>query len=105
MTGRENRLELADGGRLARKLLSRTVRLARTEDQAMRRVLLDHLRPDAAYLPMVSTNFQLYEQVNLQVGLDAWLAAVPGRTHEVFGITGVGYLQHSDATVSDIIQG
>jgi hypothetical protein len=105
MTGREDRPELADAGRLARKLLSRTVRMARTQDQALRRVLLDHLGPDAAYLPMVSTNFRLYEQVNLQVGLDAWLAADPGRTHEVYGITGVGYLQHSDATVSAIVQG
>jgi AAA+ superfamily predicted ATPase len=104
MTRREDRPELADAGRLARKLLGRAVRLARTEDQALRRLLLDHLGPDAANLPVVSGSYPLYEHVNLQVGLDAWLAADPGRTHEVVGITGVAYLQHTDATISDIIQ-
>ena len=104
MTGREDRPELADAGRLARKLVGRAVRLARTEDQALRRLLLDHLGPDGATLPMVSAKYPLYEHVNLQVGVDAWLAADPGRTHDVVGITGVSYLQHSDATISDIIQ-
>jgi len=105
MTVREDRPELADAGRLARKLLGRTVRMARTEDQALRRALLDHLGPDAAYLPTVSSSYPVYEHVNLQVGVDAWLAADPGRTHEVVGITGVRYLQHTEATISDIIQG
>src|SRR5208282_3901933 len=104
MTGWDDRPELADVGRLARKLVGRTVRMARTEDQALRRVLLDHLGPGAAYLPMVSSNYPLYEQVNLQVGVDAWLAADPGRTHEAVGITGLMYLQHTEATISDIIQ-
>ena len=104
MTGREDRPELADAGRLARKLVGRAVRLARTEDQALRRLLLDHLGPGGATLPMVSARYPLYEHVNLQVGVDAWLAAGPGRTHDVVGITGVSYLQHSDATISDIIQ-
>ena len=35
MTGREDRPELADAGRLARKLVGRAGRLARTEDQAL----------------------------------------------------------------------
>ena len=104
MTGREDRPELADAGRLARKLVGRAVRLARTDDQALRRLLLDHLGPDAATLPMVSAKYPLYEHVNLQVGVDAWLAADPGLTHDVVGITGVSYLQHTDATISDIIQ-
>jgi hypothetical protein len=104
MTGREDRPEWADAGRLARKLVGRTVRMARTEDQALRRMLVDHLGADAAHLPMVSATYPLYEQVNLQVGVDAWLAADPVRTHEIVGITGVSYLQHLDATISDIIQ-
>jgi len=104
MTGRDDRLELADAGRLARKLLGRTVRMARTEDQALRRVLLEHLGDGAAHLPMVAASYPVYEQVNLQVGVDAWLAADPGRSHELIGITGVSYLQHLDATISDIIQ-
>lgn len=104
MTGTEDRPELADVGRLARKLVGRAVRVARTEDQALRRVLLDHLGPDAARLPTVAGSYPLYEHVNLQVGVDAWLAADPGRTHEVVGITGVGQLRYSDATIGDFIQ-
>ena len=71
------RPELADAGRLARKLVRRAVRTARSEDQPLRQVLLDHLGPDAATLPTVSDATPLYEQVNLQVGVEAWLAAEP----------------------------
>src|SRR5215468_9914746 len=104
MTGTENRPELADAGRLARKLMQRTVRAARSEDQPLRRVLIDHLGPDAAALPTVSDNCPLYEHVNLQVGVDEWLAASPQRTHEIVGIAGVGMLRHSDVTIGDLLQ-
>lgn len=104
MTGRDERLELADVGRLTRKLVGRTVRMARQDDQPLRQALLEHLGPDAARLPTVSDSCPLYEQVNLQVGVDAWLAADPSRAHRVVGIAGVGMLRHSDVTISDIIQ-
>ena len=96
--------ELADVGRLARKLVGRAVRLARQEDQPLRRKLLDHLGPEAAYLPTVSDTCPLYEHVNLQAGVDAWLSASPDRTHEIVGITGVGMLRHTDVTIGDLIQ-
>jgi hypothetical protein len=54
----------------------------------LRQVLLDHLGPDAATLPAVSDATPLYEQVNLQVGVDAWLAAEPGRQHQLIGSRG-----------------
>jgi hypothetical protein len=95
--------ELADVGRLARRLVHRAVRTARTEDQPLRRVLLDHLGPDAATLPTVSDTCPLYEQVNLQVGLDAWLAE-PGREHEAIGLTGVQQMRFNDVTIGDLIQ-
>ena len=104
MTGTENRPELADAGRLARKLTQRAVRAARSEDQPLRRVLIEHLGPDAAALPTVSDNCPLYEHVNLQVGVDEWLAASPRRTHETVGIAGVGMLRHSDVTIGDLLQ-
>jgi hypothetical protein len=66
--------ELADVGRLARRLLNRAVVTARTEDQPLRRLLLDHLGPDAASLPTASATWPSYEHVNVQVGVDAWLA-------------------------------
>src|SRR5215469_15557364 len=78
--------EFADIGRLARKLVHRAVRTARTEDQPLRQVLLDHLGRGAATLPTVSDTCPLYEQVNMQIGLDAWLAE-PGREHDAIGIT------------------
>jgi hypothetical protein len=99
----DNRPEFADVGRLARKLTHRVVRLARTEDQPLRQVLLDHLGPGAAALPTVSDTCPLYEQVNLQIGLDAWLAQ-PGREHRAIGITGVTQMRFSDVTVGDFIQ-
>jgi hypothetical protein len=99
----DERPELADAGRLARKLVHRAVRTARTEDQPLRRVLLDHLGPDAATLPTVSDTCPLYEQVNLQVGLDAWLAE-PGREHEAISITGIQQMRFSDVTIGDLLQ-
>jgi PII-like signaling protein len=42
--------------------------------------------------------------VNLQVGVDEWLAASPQRTHEIVGIAGVGMLRHSDVTIGDLLQ-
>jgi hypothetical protein len=104
MTGLDDPPELADVGRLARKLVGRAVRTARQEDQPLRRALLEHLGPDAAHLPTVSDTCPLYEHVNVQVGMDAWLAADPRRTYEVVGITGVGLLRHTDVSVGDIIQ-
>jgi cell division protease FtsH len=104
VTSLDNQPELADVGRLARKLVGRAVRTARQEDQPLRRALLDHLGPDAARLPTVSDSCPLYDQVNLQVGVNAWLAASPDRTHEVVGIAGVRMLRHDDVTIADIIQ-
>jgi cell division protease FtsH len=81
------RPELADVARLARRLVYRAVDAARTEDKPMRRRLLDHLGADADGLPAVSGSWPTYEHVNLQAGLDAWLAA-PGRRFELLGVVG-----------------
>ena len=99
-----DRPELADAGRLARKLVGRAVRLARTEDQPLRQVLLDHLGPEAARLPTISGSYPLWEHVNLQVGVEAWLAADTGRTHELIGITGVGQLRFNDMSIGALVQ-
>ncbi len=104
MTGQEGQPELADVGRLARKMIGRAVRVARQVDQSLRQVLLDHLGPDAAYLPTVSDTCPLYEHVNVQVGVEEWLAEDPNRSYEVVGITGVGMLRFTDVTIGDLIQ-
>ncbi len=97
--------EFADVGRLARRLLNRAVQTARTEDQPLRRLLLDFLGPDAASLPTVSATWPAYEHVNVQVGLEAWLEADSGRTHEVFGITGIGMMRNMEIVgIGDLLQ-
>jgi ATPase family protein associated with various cellular activities (AAA) len=105
--------ELADVGRLARRLLGRAVQTARTEDQPLRRLLTDHLGPDAAALPTASATWPAYEHVNVQVGLEAWLEQTRGaaakvqgdRTHEVFGITGTGFMRHMEIVgIGDLLQ-
>ena len=109
-SGQASQAELADVGRLARRLLNRAVEVARTEDQPLRRLLLEHLGADARFLPTVSATWPSYEHVNVQVGLDAWLAgggdpAADGRGHEVYGITGVGFMRHMDVVgIGDFLQ-
>jgi hypothetical protein len=97
--------ELADVGRFARRLVDRAVQTARTEDQPLRRLLLEHLGPDAATLPTVSATWPSYEHVNVQVGLEAWLGADRERAHEVFGITGIGLMRHMEIVgIGDFLQ-
>jgi ATPase family associated with various cellular activities (AAA) len=97
--------ELADVGRLARRLVDRAVQTARTEDQPLRRLLMDHLGPDAATLPTVSATWPSYEHVNVQVGLEAWLDQGGERTHEVFGITGIGMMRYMEIVgIGDFLQ-
>jgi ATPase family associated with various cellular activities (AAA) len=112
-----NRAELADVGRLARRLLNRAVETARNEDQPLRRLLLEHLGPDAALLPTVSATWPSYEHVNVQVALDAWLADCAvggasdgagdgGREHKVYGITGIGFMSQMEVVgIGDFLQG
>jgi hypothetical protein len=83
----ESRPELADVGRLARRLLRRAVAVARTEDAPVQRALWEHLGPQAAGVPVVRAAWPGYDRVNVQAGLDAWLAG-PGRVHELAGLTG-----------------
>jgi hypothetical protein len=54
-------------------------------------------------LPTVTDTCALYEQVNIQVGVDAWLAEA-GRSHELIGITGVPDMRFNDVTFGDLIQ-
>ncbi len=115
--GPSDQPELADVGRLARRLLNRAVRTARTEDQPLRGLLLEHLGPDAVSLPTVSATWPGYEHVNVQVGLEAWLnegqlnegqlneGQGTARTHQVFGITGIGMMRHMEIVgIGDLLQ-
>jgi ATPase family associated with various cellular activities (AAA) len=105
-SGRTRQAEIGDVGRLARRLLNRAVEAARKEDRPLRWVLEEHLGPEAATLPTVSATWPSYEHVNVQVGLDAWLADGAGSlAHEVIGITGVGIMHHLDVVgIGDFLQ-
>jgi len=84
----DNRPELADVGRLARRALRGAVSAARADERVtFSRLLLDHLGPAGADLAVVEDKWRPYEHVNVQAGLDAWLAA-PGRTHRLVGVIG-----------------
>jgi hypothetical protein len=91
--------ELADVFRLGRRLLRRAVVAARAQDQ-LQRLLSDHLGPGWASLPVVTGSWPAYDHVNVQTGLDAWLAA-PGREHVLAGITG---FRHVSFGLGDLAQ-
>ena len=95
----DSRLEVADVGRLARRLLRRAVAAARTEDAPVQRALWEHLGPQAADVPVIRATWPGYDRVNVQVGLDAWLAG-PGRGHQLAGITGF----HHGPGLADLVQ-
>ena len=58
-----------------------------TDENPVRQLLDEHLGRDASALPVVAEAHALYDHVNLQVALDAYLAT-GGRSHRLIGITG-----------------
>ncbi|MGY1593887.1 AAA family ATPase [Geodermatophilus sp. SYSU D00708] len=78
-------LELADLGKLARRGVRAVTRAARADDRATLAGLLGEHLGDAAGGDVVEETWPGYEHVNVQAGLDAWLAA-DGRTSELVGI-------------------
>ena len=72
---------------------------ARAQDQ-LQRLLFDHLGPGWASLPVVTGSWPAYDHVNVQIGLDAWLA-VPGREHMLARITG---FRHVGFRLGDLAQ-
>jgi cell division protease FtsH len=98
--GQEGRPEVADIGRLARRLMLRTVAAARADEESVGRLLAGHLGMQAAQLPVATGSWPAYDQVNVQTGLDAWLAE-PGRTHQLVGLT---QYRHRDFGLADLMQ-
>ncbi|MBO0776636.1 MAG: 26S protease regulatory subunit, partial [Actinobacteria bacterium] len=98
--GGDDRLELADAARLGRRLMRQAVRLARADETSVRHLLASHFGTDAPRLPIVSATWPTYDHVNVQAGLDAWLAAA-GREHEIAGLTG---FRHSEFGLADLVQ-
>jgi hypothetical protein len=78
--------ELADVARLARRLVRQAVSAARAEEGSVAHLLTSHLGPQVATLPVASGIWPGYDHVNVQAGLDAWLAE-PGREYQIAGLT------------------
>ena len=82
------RPELADVGRLVRRGMRAVVGAARAgERPTLARILAEHLGAGAAGLDVVEETWPGYEHVNVQAGLDAWLAE-PGRSSSLVGVVG-----------------
>jgi hypothetical protein len=94
------RPELADLGRLARRVVRQVVSTARAEDTSVWRLLEGHLGASVATLPVARGTWPRYDQVNVQAGLDAWLAE-PGREHEIAGLT---QFHHAMFGLADLAQ-
>jgi hypothetical protein len=98
--GVPGRLELADVGRLARRGLRAVARTARADlAPTLARRLRAHVGEVASDAAVVVDSWRGYDHVNVQAGLDAWLAE-PGRQHEVVGITG---FQHREFGLADLL--
>ncbi|MGH7639792.1 MAG: AAA family ATPase [Candidatus Dormibacteria bacterium] len=92
---------MEDLGRAGRRLLRLGLGWVRAEEEATpARVLAEHLGPEVADFAAVGETWPDWEQVNLQAGLEAWLAE-GGRTHRLLGLTG---FQHQPFTLADLAQ-
>jgi ATPase family protein associated with various cellular activities (AAA) len=81
--------------------MQRTVAAARAEEESVSRLLADHLSAGEATPPIARGSWPVYDQVNVQTGLDAWLAE-PGREHQLVGLTG---FRNRDFGLADLLQG
>jgi ATPase family associated with various cellular activities (AAA) len=95
------RPELADLARLARRGLRAFVTAARAEDRTtLTSLLVEHLGASGE-LEVVGEKWAPYEHVNVQAGLDAWLAAA-GRSAQLVGIVG---FQHEHFGLAELLTG
>ena len=90
--------ELADVARLIRRFVRQAVSAARADEGSVRHLLAGHLGPQVATYPVASGTWPRYDHVNVQAGLDAWLAE-PGREHEIAGLT---RFHHSGFGLADL---
>ncbi|HEU4567134.1 MAG TPA: ATP-binding protein [Marmoricola sp.] len=94
--------ELADVRRYGRRLVRRFVAAAREDDQPRFATLIaEHLQVDVSGLDVVEEGWPPYDHVNVQAGLDAWLAE-GDRSHELVGMVN---FRHHDFALADLLQG
>jgi ATPase family associated with various cellular activities (AAA) len=82
----DDRLRLSDVGKLGRRARRRLVRTARLDDRpTFPKMFAAHLQTDLDEVEVVEESWPPYDLVNVQVGLDAFLAG-DGVTHELIGM-------------------
>src|SRR3954454_1664200 len=82
----DDRLRLSDVGKLGRRARRRIVRTARYDDRpTFPKIFAAHLRTDLDEVEVVEESWPPYDLVNVQVGLDAFLAG-DGVGHELVGM-------------------
>ncbi|MGA8209030.1 MAG: ATP-binding protein [Nocardioidaceae bacterium] len=82
----DERLRLSDVGKLLRRARRGVLGAARAGDRRdVRTILAEHLGDGVGDAEVVEEAWPGYDQVNVQVALDHWLAA-PGRDHELVGL-------------------
>jgi hypothetical protein len=95
-----DRPELADLARLARRAMQGFVATARAgERETLPGLLTAHLGDGAKGLPVIEEAWPAYEHVNVQAGLDAWLAE-PSRSSRLVGVIG---FQHHDFGLGELL--
>lgn len=101
VAGGDDRLRLSDVGKLVRRAQRSVVGAARVQDRVtFRRLFLEHLGADGDAVTLVQESWPSYDHVNVQAGLDAWLAE-PGRTHRVVGVVN---FRHREVGFSDLMR-
>jgi ATPase family associated with various cellular activities (AAA) len=96
------RPELQDIGRLARRVVRRTVRAARADEEpTLTSILREHLGGVSAERAVVDQVWPMYEHVNVQAGIDAWLRDAPVTSQ----LVGVVDFQHQDFGLAELISG
>jgi hypothetical protein len=97
----DDRLRVSDVGKLARRARRRVVRAARADDRVtFAKMLREHFGVDPHQVNVVQENWPAYDHVNVQAGLDAWLAE-QGRTHDVVGLLN---MRHRDLGLAELMR-
>ena len=104
----DEQLRLSDIGKLARRARRRVVGAARADDRPTFATLIaEHLAVDLEGMEVVEESWPSYDLVNVQVGLNAWLAerdpqaAAPRRSYRLVGVAGY---RHREFGLADLLQ-
>jgi hypothetical protein len=97
----DDRLRLSDLAKLARRTQKGIVGVARAGDRpTLTGILASHLGVPVEDLEVVEESWPAYDHVNVQVGLDAWLAD-PRRTHQLVGMAN---FRHQEFGLTDLLR-